>query len=33
MDFLWVGALPQDPDEADRIEELAGHYRAYGKEL
>jgi len=30
MEYLWTGALPQDPDEADRIEELAEHYRARG---
>ena len=32
-DYLWAGHLPSDPSEAERIEELAGHYRARGDEL
>ena len=26
LDHLWTGWLPQDPDEADRIEALVWHY-------
>ena len=33
MDHLWTGWLPDNPDEADRLEVLAGHYRAHGNEL
>ena len=33
IDHLWTGWLPQDPDEADRLEHLARYYRAQGDEL
>ena len=33
MDHLWTGWLPENPDEANRLEVLAGHYQASGDEL
>ena len=33
MDHLWTGWLPEDPDEAGRIGQLAEHYRAAGTAL
>ena len=32
-DYLWAGRLPTDPDEADRLEDLAQFYRARNDEL
>ena len=28
MDYLWTGALPQDPDECDQLIKLGETYRA-----
>ena len=33
MDYLWTGALPQDPDECDRLVKLGETYRAQDDEL
>ena len=33
MDYLWTGALPQDPDECNRLVKLGETYRAQGDEL
>ena len=33
MDYLWAGALPQDPDECDRLVKLGETYRAQDDEL
>ena len=33
MDYLWMGHLPGDPDEADRLIKLGETYRAHGDEL
>ena len=33
MDYLWTGALPQDPDECDRLVKLGESYRAHEDEL
>ena len=33
MDYLWMGALPQDPDECDRLIKLGETYCAQDDEL
>ena len=33
MDYLWTGALPQDPDECDRLVKLGETYRAQDDKL
>lgn len=33
IDHLWTGWLPEDPDEADRIQFLSEHYRAKDNEI
>ena len=33
MDYLWTGALPQDPDECDRLVKLGESYCAHEDEL
>ena len=33
MDYLWTGALPQDPDECDRLVKLRETYRAQDDKL
>ena len=33
IDYLWVGSLPEDIEEVERLTGLAEHYRAKGTEL
>ena len=33
MDYLWTGALPQDPDECDRLVKLGETYHTQNNEL
>ena len=33
MDYLWTGALPQDPDEYDRLTKLGETYHPQDNEL
>ena len=33
MDYLWTGALPQDPDECDRLVKLGETYRTWDDKL
>jgi hypothetical protein len=33
IDHLWTGWLPADPEESQRIQGLASHYRAHGNQM
>ena len=33
MDYLWTGALPQDPDECDRLVKLGETYHVQDDKL